>query len=164
VKIYTVNLNTYIRWALHPLCMLLLSLLNSWGFFFLTGLHCFPQVFPEIILPRLLTRIETTFTAWNRDKAPLEFAFDTRPSVESVCEKPYLFYLEDMQIDPSTSRVVSVYKRLKSVDEEKSKNRCWLKGLPPSQVESIRVVSERASDKFFSVRLICFVQYPSFLC
>ncbi|KAG0555177.1 hypothetical protein KC19_12G150300 [Ceratodon purpureus] len=116
------------------------------------------QVFPEIILPRLLTRVETTFTAWNRDKAPLEFAFDTRPSVDSVCQKPYLFYLEDMQIDPSTSRVVTVYKRLQSVDEEKSKNLCWSKGLPPSQVESIRVVSERASQKFFSVSFVCLVQ------
>ncbi len=115
----------------------------------------FVQVFPEIILPRLLTRVETTFTAWNRDNKALEFAFDTRPSASSVCNRPYLFYMEEMQPDVSSSRVVSVYRRLSSVDEEKAKHYCWSKDFAPSRVQSIRVVSERVSNKFFAVSFVC---------
>lgn len=107
------------------------------------------QVFPEIILPRLLTRVETTFTAWNKGNSSLEFAFDTRPPAKSICKKPYLFYLAEMYHDPVTSRVVTLYKRLHSVDEEKTRNFCWFKGFPPSQVQSIRVKSEPVSNKFF---------------
>lgn len=114
------------------------------------------QVFPEIILPRLLTRVETTFTAWNRDTKSLEFAFDTRPSETNVCKRPYLFYMEEMQQDASSSRVVTVYKRLASVDEEKTKNYCWSRGFGPAKVQSIRVVSERVSSKFFSVSIAPF--------
>lgn len=122
---------------------------NSLSFSISTGYVI--QVFPEIILPRLLTRVETTFTAWNRDNKPLEFAFDTRPSAKSVCRQPYLFYVEDIRYDSAASRVVTVYKRYAGIDNEKSKNFCWSKGLPRSKVRSIQVVSEPVSNKFFSL-------------
>lgn len=62
--------------------------------------------------------------------------------------------MEEMQPDVSSSRVVTVYKRLASVDEEKAKNYCWSKGFAPSKVQSIRVVSERVSNKFFAVSFV----------
>jgi hypothetical protein len=111
----------------------------------------FTQVYPEIILPRILTSVETTFTAWNRDNKPLEFAFDTRPANRSVCKQPYLFYMAEVQFDESSKRLVSFYKRFQDVDKEKKKNYCWSNGLPPSNVQSIRVVSEPITRKFYTV-------------
>lgn len=126
--------------------------IKSWWYFSTNRVtFSFTQVYPEIILPRILTSVETTFTAWNRDNKPLEFAFDTRPANRSVCKQPYLFYMAEVQFDESSKRLVSLYKRFQDVDKEKKKNYCWSNGLPPSKVQSIRVVSEPITRKFYTV-------------
>ncbi|CAM6057986.1 unnamed protein product [Sphagnum tenellum] len=110
------------------------------------------QVFPEIILPRILTTVETSFTAWNHDNSALEFSFDTRPVSMLVCKQPFLFYMEGMHVDENNSRkTVSTYGRYSNVDKAKTDAHCWFYNLPPEKVQKIMVISESLTTNWYMV-------------
>ncbi len=110
------------------------------------------QVFPEIILPRILTTVETSFTAWNHDNSALEFSFDTRPVSMLVCKQPFLFYMEGMHVDENNSRkTVSTYGRYSNVDKAKTDAHCWFYHLPPEKLQKIMVISESLTTNWYMV-------------
>ncbi len=110
------------------------------------------QVFPEIILPRILTTVETSFTAWNHDNSALEFSFDTRPVPMLVCKQPFLFYMEGMHVDENNSqKTVSTYGRYSNVDKAKTDAHCWFYHLPPEKLQKIMVISESLTMNWYMV-------------
>jgi hypothetical protein len=122
------------------------------GLSFSISLGYVVQVFPEIILPRLLTTVETSFTAWNHNNHALEFSFDTRPVPTSVCKQPFLFYMEEMHIDESNNRqTVGTYKRYIKVDEAKKQAYCWFHRLPPRKLKQITVISDSLDMHWYMV-------------
>ncbi len=127
------------------------------GLSFSISLGYVVQVFPEIILPRLLTTVETSFTAWNHNNHALEFSFDTRPVPTSVCKQPFLFYMEEMHIDESNNRqTVGTYKRYMKVDDAKKQAYCWFHRLPPRKLKQITVISDSLDMHWYMVSpLLC---------
>ncbi|KAG6540954.1 hypothetical protein Mapa_017675 [Marchantia paleacea] len=109
------------------------------------------QVFPQIILPRMLQRPLRTFSAWNRVSEPLEFTFDTRPVPKSICKHPLRFFLDDMEYDHEKDVTIGLYKRQIAIDKRKKSGLCWPSALAPDQVTHIRVVSRALPDHWFHV-------------
>ncbi|KAH9320990.1 hypothetical protein KI387_015629, partial [Taxus chinensis] len=98
------------------------------------------QVFPKIILPRELDRIERTFKAWNRRDKAEDFDIDTRTPYRSTCNKPFLFFLKDVHSGEGAT-IVSTYKRDKTSDDLKRRAFCLSSALPVHEVQEIEVVS-----------------------
>ncbi|KAL3675062.1 hypothetical protein R1sor_025010 [Riccia sorocarpa] len=109
------------------------------------------QVFPQIVLPRMLMRPLRTFSAWNRVSEPLEFTFDTRPVPKSICKHPLRFFLDHMEYDREKELAVGLYERQTAIDKRKKSGLCWPSALPPDHVTHIRVVSRALPDHWFHV-------------
>ncbi|CAM6056795.1 unnamed protein product [Sphagnum tenellum] len=121
------------------------------GLSFSISLGYVVQVFPQIILPRTLTTVETSFTAWNHDNHDLEFSFDTRPVPISVCKQPFLFYMEEMHVVESNRQTVSTYKRYSKVDEAKKHAYCWFHHMAPQRLKQITVVADFVALQWYMV-------------
>lgn len=107
------------------------------------------QVYPDVFLPRELERPEITFQAWNKRDGGGEFDFDTRKAVKSVCNKPFLFFLEDIHLEGTN--VVSIYKRDSNIDDRKRRSFCFSYMYHHKQMLQIRVVSKPMSEHWFKV-------------
>jgi hypothetical protein len=123
------------------------------GLSFSISLGYVVQVFPQIILPRTLTTVETSFTAWNHDNHDLEFSFDTRPVPTSICKQPFLFYMEEMHVVESNRQTVSMYKRYSKVDEAKKHAYCWFHHMAPQRLKQITVVTDFVAMQWYMVSL-----------
>ncbi|KAH8955644.1 hypothetical protein BDL97_08G151600 [Sphagnum fallax] len=123
------------------------------GLSFSISLGYVAQVFPQIILPRTLTTVETSFTAWNHDNHDLEFSFDTQPVPMSTCKQPFLFYMEEMHAVESNRQTVSMYKRYSKVDEAKKHAYCWLHHMAPQRLKQITVVTGFVAMQWYMVSL-----------
>lgn len=99
------------------------------------------QVYPRIVSPRELQKSEKTFKAWNGLDFEAEFDINTRPS-PSICDQPFIFYLEGIHFEQGKGLVVSTYKRNTAIDDQKKKEFCWLGMFSPDQVQQIRVVNK----------------------
>ncbi|WOL10059.1 hypothetical protein Cni_G18813 [Canna indica] len=95
------------------------------------------QVFPTIVPPQELERSELTYSAWNRLNGKNEFDFDTRDPYRSVCRKPILFFLKDIERNGSTT--LSSYIRAKGRDDLKRKVFCFPRSPPLPDVNEILV-------------------------
>lgn len=104
------------------------------------------QVYSYVLLPRELERPEITFKAWNKKSGGGEFDFDTRAAIRSVCNKPALFFLDNMYQDGSD--VVSIYKRDTSSDSRRRWSLCF--SYTPS-MDIIRVTSKPMNEHWFKV-------------
>lgn len=118
------------------------------------------QVFPQIILPRMLQRPMRTFAAWNRMNDALQFSFDTRPVPKSICRHPLRFFLQTMDYNTTNDVVVGLYERQLAIDKRKKEALCWPSALSADQVSHVRVVSRPLSDRWFEVKFI-FLSIPS---
>ncbi len=107
----------------------------------------------RIILPRTLTTVETSFTAWNHDTHDLEFSFDTQPVPMSTCKQPFLFYMEEMHVVERNRQTVSMYKRYSKVDEAKKHAYCWFHHMAPQRLKQITVVTDFVAMQWYMVCL-----------
>lgn len=98
------------------------------------------QVYPRIVSPRELQKSVKTFKAWNGLDFEAEFDINTRPS-PSICDQPFVFYLEEIHLEEGTGLVVSTYTRNSAIDEKKKKDFCWSRMFSPEKVQQIRVVN-----------------------
>ncbi|GLJ11657.1 hypothetical protein SUGI_0173710 [Cryptomeria japonica] len=98
------------------------------------------QVFPKIILPRELDRVERTFKAWNRRDRADDFDIDTRAPYKSICSKPFLFFLKDVH-NVGGSKIVSYYKRDNVSNNLNRRAFCLSSALPVHETQEIEVVS-----------------------
>lgn len=106
------------------------------------------QVYPFILLPRELERAEITFKAWNKKDGGGEFDFDTRGPIKSVCNRPFLFFLD--RIDREGSNIVSIYKRDPTIDSQRWFF-CFFSASLEKKVQQIRVVSKPLDKRWFKV-------------
>ncbi|KAJ7541351.1 hypothetical protein O6H91_10G055700 [Diphasiastrum complanatum] len=106
------------------------------------------QVYPEILYPSRLERVEVTFRAWNERNGLNEFDQDTRES-KGICRQPYLFYIEGMQYQKRSGSVISNYKRDLLVDHHK--RYCWSRLFSLDKVQRIRVQSEPLTMNWYKV-------------
>ncbi|XP_065017948.1 uncharacterized protein LOC135644367 [Musa acuminata AAA Group] len=113
------------------------------------------QVFPTIVLPRELERSEQTYIAWNKLNNRNEFDFDTRDTYRSVCKKPVLFFLRDIERDGNTT--LGSYRRVKGRDNLKKKVFCFPRTPPLPDVNEIQVFGTPLSENWHLVprRLCC---------
>lgn len=109
------------------------------------------QVFPTIVLPRELERSEQTYIAWNKLNNRNEFDFDTRDTYRSVCKKPVLFFLRDIERDGNTT--LGSYRRAKGRDNLKKKVFCFPRTPPLPDVNEIQVFGTPLSENW---HLVCF--------
>lgn len=107
------------------------------------------QVYPYILLPRELERPEITFKAWNKKAGGGEFDFDTRMAVKSACRKPFLFFLENLQLEDEN--VIGLYKRDTSIDCKKRWWFCFSNMYRPEEMLQIRIVSKPLDEQWFKV-------------
>jgi hypothetical protein len=95
-------------------------------------------VFPGIVPPRVLERSEMTYSAWNKIHSRNEFDLDTRDPSKSVCKRPVLFFLEDVERQGNTTLGTYVQARMK--DDLKRSFFCFTRSAPLPYVESIQVL------------------------
>jgi hypothetical protein len=112
------------------------------------------QVFPQIILPRILQRPMRTFQAWNRQNDASQFTFDTRPVPKSICRHPLRFFLKTMDYNTTSEAVVGIYERQLAIDRRKKAALCWPSALSSDEVTYVRVVSRPLEDRWFEVRFL----------
>ncbi|KAK0586734.1 hypothetical protein LWI29_011482 [Acer saccharum] len=96
------------------------------------------QVFPNIVLPHELERSEKTYSAWNRISHRNEFDFDTRDPYRSVCKRPALFFLNDMERQGNVT--VGSYLRATGKDNFKRKVFCFPRLPPLRHIKNIQVL------------------------
>lgn len=108
------------------------------------------QVYPYILLPRDLERPEITFKAWNKKAEGGEFDFDTRVAVKSMCQRPFLFFLESLQIEEDGS-VIGLYKRDTHTDCKQGWWFCFSYMYLSEEVQWIRIVSKPLDEQWFKV-------------
>lgn len=107
------------------------------------------QVFPNIELPRILERSETTYSAWNKISYRHEFDLDTRDPQKSVCKRPVLFFLKDIVRQGNTT--LGSYVRAKTKDDLKRKVFCFPRSPPLPYVETIQVLGHSLTDRWHLV-------------
>eukprot|EP00250_Pteridium_aquilinum_P022244 c25332_g1_i1 orf=146-1666(+) len=107
------------------------------------------QVFPYVLLPRDLERAEITFKAWNMKAGGGEFDFDTRTAIKSVCNRPFLFFLDEIYREGSN--VVSIYKRDMTTDSQKRWSFCPFVAPLQRKVQQIQVISKPMDKHWFKV-------------
>ncbi|KAJ6376661.1 hypothetical protein OIU76_025752 [Salix suchowensis] len=96
------------------------------------------QVFPGIVPPWMLERSEMTYSAWNKIHNRNEFDLDTRDPFKSVCKRPVLFFLEDVERQGNTT--LGTYVRARVKGDLKRKFFCFTHSPPLPYVESIQVL------------------------
>ncbi|XP_068635731.1 uncharacterized protein [Aristolochia californica] len=113
------------------------------------------QVFPNIVLARDLDRAEQTYSAWNKISHRSEFDFDTREVPRSVCKKPILFFLKD--VERKENITIGSYGRAKVKDDLKRKVFCFPQSIPVHGVKSVHVMASPLNRKWHLVprRLCC---------
>ena len=109
------------------------------------------QVYPRIVSPRELQRAERTFRAWNELDLEAEFDINTRPS-PSICDQPFLFFLEDIHVDERSGLTVSTYNRHYAIDDVKKQEFCWSQIFPPDEVDKIRVSNKPLDWHWYLVK------------
>ncbi|KAH9326099.1 hypothetical protein KI387_006277, partial [Taxus chinensis] len=98
------------------------------------------QVFPSIVFPRDLQDPQITFRAWDWGDHPGEFSMNSRTSPQSICDRPFLFYLKENQFDKEKGNIVSIYDRYLMLDERKANSHCQFHSFSPKEVQKIYVV------------------------
>ncbi|KAJ0049457.1 hypothetical protein Pint_14959 [Pistacia integerrima] len=123
-----------------PRSFLQRSICYDWAghYTFSVSLGYVVQVYPNIVLPRDLDRSEKTYSAWNRISNRNEFDFDTRDPHRSICKKPILFYLKD--IDGQGNATVGSYVRATGKDYLKRKVFCFPHSPPLRHIKNIQVL------------------------
>lgn len=96
------------------------------------------QVFPSILPPRVLERSEMTYSAWNKIYRLNEFDVDTRDPPKSICEKPVLFFLKDVERQGNNS--LGTYVRARTKDDLKITFFCFSHPTPLPYLERIQVL------------------------
>ncbi|EEF43502.1 uncharacterized protein LOC8278497 [Ricinus communis] len=104
------------------------------------------QVFPNIVLPRILERSESTYSAWNKIRDRSEFDLDTRDPHKSICKRPILFFLKD--IARQGNATLGSYSRARMKDDFRRKVFCFPRSPPLPYVENIQVLGFSASKKW----------------
>lgn len=107
------------------------------------------QVYPYVFLPRELERPEITYKAWTKKDGGGEFDFDTRRDVKSICNRPFLFFLEEIYLEGTN--VVSIYKRDTSIDIRKQNSHCFSYKARLEDMQQIRVVNKPMNGHWFMV-------------
>mgnify|MGYP002776101623 FL=1 len=107
------------------------------------------QVYPYVLLPRELERREITFKAWNKKNGGGEFDFDTRATSRSVCNKPILFFMDEIYHDGID--MVSIYKRDVRRDSRRRWSFCFSYASHRDDMKHIRVVSKPMKERWFKV-------------
>lgn len=113
------------------------------------------QVFPNIVYPRELERSEQTYIAWNTISHSSEFDLDTRVSLRSLCEKPILFHLKD--VERRGDAMVGTYTQERGINDLKRRVFCFLRSPPLRNVQIIKVTSYPPEKNWHLVlrRLCC---------
>ncbi|KAL9226621.1 hypothetical protein vseg_002411 [Gypsophila vaccaria] len=78
----------------------------SWGYT--------AQLYPSLISSRVLSTPLQTFRTW-RSQSDGPFVFNTRPFKDDPCERPIIYYLDQVQ-DVGDGKTLSVYKRAAATD------------------------------------------------
>ncbi|KAH9623588.1 hypothetical protein KSS87_001079 [Heliosperma pusillum] len=68
------------------------------------------QLYPSLVSSRLLTTPLQTFRTW-RSRSNGPFVFNTRPFVDDPCERPIVYFLDQVQ-DVGKGKTLSTYKRV----------------------------------------------------
>ncbi|KAI4371903.1 hypothetical protein MLD38_010199 [Melastoma candidum] len=111
---------------------------HAHGLTFLVSLGYVIQVFPNVIYPRDLERSEQTYSAWNGINHRNEFDFDTRDPVKSLCKKPLLFYLKDVERDGNAT--LGTYLRAGGTSDLRKRVFCFPRSPPLHNIENIQVL------------------------
>ncbi|XP_050230181.1 uncharacterized protein LOC126679235 [Mercurialis annua] len=112
------------------------------------------QVFPTIVLPDVLERSETTYSAWNKIRDRSEFDLDTRAPHRSICKRPVLFFLKDISKLGNTTH--GSYARARMKDDFKRKILCFPRSPPLPYVENIQVLGYSVANKWhLAPRRLC---------
>ncbi|GAA0141224.1 hypothetical protein Leryth_013637 [Lithospermum erythrorhizon] len=75
----------------------------SWGFAI--------QVFRGVLSPREVEMPSRTFLNWYRRADYTAYAFNTRPVMRNICQKPFVFYMTKAKMNHSLEETVSHYTR-----------------------------------------------------
>lgn len=95
------------------------------------------QIFRGIFSPRELEMPARTFLNWYRKADFTAYAFNTRPVSRHPCQKPFVFYMKDVNYDNSTKNTVSNYIR----DGDKP-TECRWRMASPEKIERVRVLKK----------------------
>ncbi|CAN1779452.1 hypothetical protein LINPERHAP1_LOCUS14748 [Linum perenne] len=106
---------------------------------FVVSLGYVVQVYPGIVLPRVLERSEKTYAAWNGVSKRDEFDVDTRDTFKSSCKRPVFFFLKDAV--KQNNDTLGTYQRAKINDDLKRRVFCFPQSPPIPHVASIRVLA-----------------------
>ncbi|CAN1779451.1 hypothetical protein LINPERHAP1_LOCUS14748 [Linum perenne] len=128
---------------------------------FVVSLGYVVQVYPGIVLPRVLERSEKTYAAWNGVSKRDEFDVDTRDTFKSSCKRPVFFFLKDAV--KQNNDTLGTYQRAKINDDLKRRVFCFPQSPPIPHVASIRVLARPLRKNWHLVprRLCCRLNHTS---
>eukprot|EP01018_Ginkgo_biloba_P021280 Gb_10284 [translate_table: standard] len=104
----------------------------SWGYAI--------QIFRGIFSPRELEMPSRTFLNWYKRADFTAYAFNTRPVTRHPCQKPFVFYMKDVNYDTSMTHILSNYTR-----QEIEPPQCRWKMDSPENIDWIQVVKKTNS-------------------
>ncbi|CAI0408966.1 unnamed protein product [Linum tenue] len=121
------------------------------------------QVFPTIVLPRVLERSEKTYSAWNGISKRDEFDVDTRDPYRSLCKKPIFFFLKDAAKQDNNGTTLGSYGRGWVNEGLKRRVFCFFHSRPLPNVADIEVVGHPLRKNWHLVprRLCCRVNHTT---
>ncbi|XP_010259965.1 PREDICTED: uncharacterized protein LOC104599215 [Nelumbo nucifera] len=102
------------------------SISVSWGFVV--------QIFRGVISPRELETPTRTFLNWYRKADYTAYAFNTRPVTKHPCQKPFVFYMDNVRYDRAKKQTVTTHSR-----HRESHPYCRWKMESPDSIDSIVV-------------------------
>eukprot|EP00252_Welwitschia_mirabilis_P013040 TRINITY_DN2883_c0_g1_i4.p1 TRINITY_DN2883_c0_g1~~TRINITY_DN2883_c0_g1_i4.p1 ORF type:complete len:531 (+),score=74.40 TRINITY_DN2883_c0_g1_i4:479-2071(+) len=118
------------------------SISVSWGYAV--------QIFRTIFSPRELERPSRTFLNWYRRADFTAYAFNTRPVTRHPCQKPFVFYMKNIQFDSGKKHLISNY-----IKEKVQAPECRWRIPSPGSIELIRVVKKPDPNMWESPRRNC---------
>lgn len=120
------------------------------------------QVFPNTVLPRILERSESTYSAWNGISLRNEFDLDTRDPHRSICKRPVLFFLKDIAREGNNT--LGSYTRARMKDDLKRKVFCFPRSPPLPYVENIQVLGYPTAKNWHLVSSLHFFFSSTIKC
>lgn len=102
----------------------------SWGFAI--------QIFRGILSPREVEMPARTFLNWYRRADYTAYAFNTRPVSRNPCQKAFVFYLSDAQLNSTTGQTISKYARHRVPQPT-----CKWKSPSPASIDIVKVIKKQ---------------------
>ena len=112
------------------------------------------QIIRGAIMAREMERPARTFVDWYKRDDPVGFSFNTRPFSKHPCQKPYIYYLSNAVLNPTTNATKSEY-----IVHKMPHPWCWWKVDNPERIERVEVYKKSNPHKWDLHQVIKYILY-----